>query len=107
MQPLIENVRMAADTLRNAAEKYGIWFSQSHIPYRSLSVKFDVEMAKAPGGLEFFSDVSLRSVEISHIMGCKADMMLELDASRMPLSLQVNEMRMQRLACEHLVSFYK
>lgn len=277
MQPLIENVRMAAeagfevmnlslftmhrpgnpfygddwreaaDTLRNAAEKYGIQFSQSHIPYRSLSVKFDVEMAKQPGGLEFFSDMSLRSVEISHIMGCKvgvihpmdnpnagfgdleaqvehnlrifdreieaahkynvglafenlydlpkrrrfgvqaaelklfidrvnsplvgacwdlghanmgtsdqvdsilllgdkitalhvhdnngkddlhmmpftgtiawervmhamyeggckADMMLELDVSRMPLSLQVDEMRLQRMACEHLVSLYK
>ena len=62
--------REAAETIRNEAEKCGIVFSQSHVPYRSLSVKHDIEMAKAPGGLEFFSNISLRSVEISKIVGC-------------------------------------
>ncbi len=71
--------RQASDTLRNEAEKCGIVFYQSHIPYRSLSVKHDVEMAKAPGGLEFFSDMSLRSVEISKLMGCTVGVIHPMD----------------------------
>ena len=71
--------KQAADALRNEAEKCGIVFYQSHIPYRSLSVKCDVELAKRPGGLEFFSDMSLRSVEISQMMGCKAGVIHPMD----------------------------
>lgn len=74
-----DNWRQAADTLRNEAEKCGVVFFQSHIPYRSLSVKYDVELAKRPGGLQFFSDISLRSVEISHMMGCKVGVIHPMD----------------------------
>lgn len=65
-----DNWKQKVDEVRNEAEKCGVTFVQSHLPYRSLSVKYDVEMAKTPEGLAYFSKISQQAVEMSHMLGC-------------------------------------
>lgn len=66
-----EGWRKAAEDLRNEAEKCGVAFVQSHMPYRSMSMACDVELFKTPDGPEKYRQLSLRAIEISHILGVK------------------------------------
>lgn len=66
-----EGWRKAAEELRNEAEKCGVTFAQSHLPYRSMSMKSDVELFSTPEGAEKYRELTLRAIEITHILGGK------------------------------------
>lgn len=64
-----EGWKKAAEELRNEAEKCGVSFRQSHLPYRSMSMACDVELFKTAEGAEKYRELSLRAIEITHILG--------------------------------------
>ena len=66
-----EGWRKAAEELRNEAEKCGVTFAQSHLPYRSMSMACDVELFKTAEGAEKYRELTLRAIEITHILGGK------------------------------------
>lgn len=61
--------RKVAEDLRNEAEKCGVQFVQSHLPYRSMSMQCDVDLFKTDEGAEYYRLMSLRAIEITHILG--------------------------------------
>lgn len=67
----VDNWQQLVEDVRNEAEKCGTPFVQSHIPYRSLSTRHDIEMAKTPEGMAHFKKMSLRAIEMSHMLGVK------------------------------------
>lgn len=64
-----EDWRKAAEELRNEAEKCGVKFVQSHLPYRSMSMQCDLDLFKTAEGAEMYRQLSLRAIEITHILG--------------------------------------
>jgi len=63
--------KKTAEELRNEAEKCGVKFVQSHLPYRSMSMQCDVDLFKTAEGAELYRELSLRAIEITHILGGK------------------------------------
>jgi len=61
-----EDWRRNVEEIRNEAEKLGVEFSQSHLPYRGRLEKLDTEEDR-----QFFRDMTLRAIEISAMLGVK------------------------------------
>lgn len=59
--------RQQTEQIRNEAERLGCVFSQSHLPYRRAS---EVPFARAEDE-QFFSDMTLRAIEITAMLGAK------------------------------------
>lgn len=66
-----DNWRKVAEDIRNEAEKCGVRFVQSHLPYRSMSMQCDLDLFKTAEGAELYRELSLRAIEITHILGGK------------------------------------
>lgn len=80
-----EGWRKAAEEVRNEAERCNVRFVQSHMPYRSLSMKPDMELFSSPEGAEKYRELSLRAIEITHILGASWAVIHPMDDPDAPL----------------------
>jgi len=62
-----ENWKQVADDIKNEAEKLGIEFSQSHLPYRGgMSAEFSTQEEE-----DFFDEITKRALIVSNMLGVK------------------------------------